>query len=260
MENSQTRLQKISGAAVAAFPLTIPIGFAWLFLGMSYGLFMSSNGFNVWYTALMASTIYAGSLEFVIAAMLLGSFQPLLAFVMALMVNARHLFYGLAMLKKYHGTGKKKWYLIFGLTDETFALASSASVPQGVDRSWFYFFITFFNQCYWVLASVLGSLLGSSLDFNTKGINFVLTAMFATIFLEEWLNSKRHASAAVGILLSVACLLIFGSTAFLIPTMASMLAIFGAWYLRRAQSRRGSALNNLDDDIDDNQDYRGRSK
>lgn len=226
----KSRLLLMRKTVSAAFPFTIPIGFAYLFLGLSYGLLMANKGFPTWVTALMATVIFAGSLEFVMADLLLGTFNPLLAFLMALMVNARHIFYGLAMLKKYQGSGKKKWYLIFGLTDETFAINSSVDVPHDVDRSWFYFFVTLLSQSYWVFSSILGSVVGAFLPVKIAGIDFVLTAMFAAIFLEEWLKTRRHSSAAIGVLCALACRLIFGANQFLIPTMLTMLVVFSIMY------------------------------
>ena len=238
----EQKIRGITKAAVVAFPHTTPIGFAWFFLGLSYGLLMSSKGFSVWYTALMATVIFAGSLEFVTVDLLLGVFNPITAFLMALMVNARFLFYGLAMLTKYKGTGKKKWYLIFGLTDETFAGKSSADIPEDVNRSWFYFFVTLFSHCYWVLSSVLGSLVGPHLPFNTRGIDFVLTAMFVTIFLDEWLKHKRFTSALAGILVSLLSLILFGKDSFLIPTMLGILTIFTIMHWEN--THRGLNLKN----------------
>lgn len=240
---------KITRALVAAFPLTIPIGFAWFFLGVSYGLLMESKGFSVWYTAFMAAFIFAGSMEFITADLLLGAFNPLLAFFMALMVNARHLFYGLAMLRKYSGVGPKKWYLVFGMADETFALNSSARIPDGIDRGWFYFWTTALNQFYWVASAVFGSLIGALIPFSTKGIDFILVSMFAAIFLEEWLSSKKHSSAAVGVLVSLASLLIFGPNAFLIPAMVGILAIL--------PSCTGGATDDYDRSSSRSHDYRG---
>ncbi|WP_418969040.1 AzlC family ABC transporter permease [Alloscardovia omnicolens] len=250
---ARLNMSTLTKAARAAFPLTIPIGFAWFFLGVSYGLLMESKGFAVWYTALMAAVIFAGSMEFITADLLLGAFNPLLAFFMALMVNARHLFYGLAMLRKYSGVGVKKWYLVFGLADETFALNSSARIPADVDRGWFYFFTTVINQFYWVASAVCGSLIGSFIPFNTRGIDFILVAMFAAIFLEEWLSTKKHSSAAVGVIVSLVSLLIFGAQAFLIPAMLGILAIFtmlymkqsGGWQPAQKDSKKNSTTKNM---------------
>ncbi len=224
---------RVLSAAQAAFPHTIPIGFAFFFLGVSYGLLMAIKGFLVWYPMCMAAVIFAGSMEFVTVDLLLGAFNPMLAFLMALMVNARHLFYGLAMLTKFNGTGAKKWYLIYGMCDETFAINSSAKIPQGIDAGWFMFFVTIFNQFYWVASATLGAIAGNLITFNTTGIDFVLTAMFAAIFLEEWLNTRKHSSAVIGVLASLACLLIFGANAFLIPTMIAIVVIFAAMYWRK---------------------------
>ena len=143
-------------ALKAAFPHTIPIFAGFTFLGLAYGIFMQSRGFSFVWPMLMALTIFAGSMEFVTVALLCSAFAPVHAFLLALMVNARHLFYGISMLEKYKGTGKKKWYLIFGMCDESFTINYSAKVPKGVDKGWFYFFVTLFNQLYWVLGATLG--------------------------------------------------------------------------------------------------------
>ena len=145
----------------AAFPYTVSIWVEFLFLGLSYGLLMRSMGLPIFYILAMSIFIFAGSMEFVTVNLLMGAFQPLNAFIMTLLVNARHLFYGLAMLGKYRDTGWKKGYLIFGMCDETFALNSAITPPEGVDRGWFYFFITLLNQMYWVSSGALGYLVGS---------------------------------------------------------------------------------------------------
>ena len=178
-------------ALKAAFPHTIPIFAGFWFLGMAYGIFMNVSGFGFWYPMVMSLTIFGGSLEFVAVSMLLGSFAPLQTLMMALVLQARHLFYGVAMLEKYRGLGWKKFYLIFGLCDETFSINCSAEIPEGVDRGWFYFFVTLLNHFYWVSGSTIGGIVGSLLQFDTEGIGFVMTAMFTVIFLEQWLKEKR---------------------------------------------------------------------
>ena len=157
-------------ALKAAFPHTIPIMAGFLFLGMTYGIYMSSLGFSFVYPLGMALIIYAGSMEFVTANLLIGAFNPLQAFLMTLMINARHLFYGLAMLEKYNVPGLKRLYLIFGMSDETFSVNCSAEPPAEVDRSWFMFFVTLLNQSYWVLGAALGGLFGMLLKFNTQAL------------------------------------------------------------------------------------------
>ena len=222
---------RISRALKCAFPHTIPIFAGFCFLGMTYGIYMKVSGFAFWYPMLMSLVIYGGSLEFVAVSMLLAPYAPMQAFLMTLMIQARHLFYGIAMLDKFRGMGWKKPYLIFGMCDETFSINCTAEIPEDVDRGWFYFFVTLLNQIYWVLGATAGGLVGGLIRFNTEGLDFVMTAMFVVIFLEQWRKEKRHDSAAVGMAASVVCLAIFGADNFLIPTMGCILAVLTA--LRR---------------------------
>jgi Predicted branched-chain amino acid permease (azaleucine resistance) len=215
--------QKIKKAFAAAFPYTIPILAGFLFVGAAYGIFMNTLGFAPWYPMLTSAIVFAGSMEFVAADLLLGAFDPLGAFLLTLMVNARHLFYGLSMLDKYKDTGKKKAYLIFGMCDETFSINCTANIPPDVDSGWFMFFITCLNHFYWVLGVSIGSLLGTLVRFNTKGLDFVMTALFIVIFLEQWFKDDAHHSALVGIGVSVGCLLLFGADRFIIPAMLLIL-------------------------------------
>ena len=207
----------------AAFPHTVPILTGFLFLGMTYGVYMASLGFSWIYPTLMALTIYAGSMEFVTANMLLGAFNPLQAFAMTLMVNARHLFYGLAMLDRFRGLGWKKLYLIFGMCDETFSVTCSVRAPEGVDEGWFMTFVTLLDQLYWVLGAALGGLCGTLLTLNTEGLDFVMTAMFVVIFLENWLKEENHTSSLLGLGLPLVCLVLFGAQSFILPSMAAIL-------------------------------------
>ena len=156
MKPSEVRMRALR----AAFPHTIPIFAGFCFLGITYGIYMNVSGFSFVYPMLMALTIFGGSLEFVAVTMLLGTFAPLQTLIMTLMIQARHLFYGIAMLDKYKGLGWKRYYLIFGMCDESFSINYTAQVPQGVDRGWFMFFVTLLNQAYWVLGATLGGLLG----------------------------------------------------------------------------------------------------
>ena len=224
-------------ALKAAFPHTIPIMTGFLFLGMTYGIYMNVSGFGFWYPMLMSMTIFAGSMEFVTVSMLLGGFHPLEALTMTLMINARHLFYGISMLDKYKGTGLKKLYLIFGMCDESFSINYTANIPEDVDKGWFMFWVTVLNQFYWVLGSTLGGLFGSLLKFNTEGLSFVMTALFVVIFLEQWMKEKNHTSAVVGIVLSVLCLVIFGKDSFIIPAMLSILVVMT--FLKKVMEKGG---------------------
>lgn len=210
-------------ALKAAFPYTIPVMTGYLFLGIAYGIYMTSQGFSFWYPLFISILVYAGSMQFVAVTLLLGAFQPAYAFFMTLMVNARHLFYGLSMLDKFRGTGKKKWYLIFAMSDETFSVNCGVEPPEGIDRGWFMFFISLLHQSYWVAASVIGAAVGSVIPFNTEGIDFVMTALFVVIFINQWMEKKEHFPAVTGVAASAVCLLVFGAENFIIP---SMLLIF----------------------------------
>ena len=216
---------KILSALKAAFPYTVPVMTGYLFLGISYGIYMNVSGFSFLYPLLMSIVIFGGSLEFLAVSLLLSTFAPLQTFFFALVIQARHLFYGLAMLEKYKETGLKKPYLIFALTDETFSVNCSTTVPEGIDRGWFYFGVSLFDQCYWVTGATLGGILGSFIPFNTEGLDFVMTAMFTVIFLEQLLKEKKHYTAIIGLVSSVLCLVIFGSESFIIPTMVCIFAM-----------------------------------
>lgn len=217
---------EIKTALKAAFPYTLPIMAGFLFLGAAYGIYARTEGLAAAYPILMAAVIFAGSLEFVAVDMLTsGIFDPINALVMTIMVNARHLFYGISMLEKYRAAGKKRWYLIFGMCDESFSINCTAEPPEGVDRGWFYFWVTLLNQIYWISGAALGSLAGSFITFDIPGLDFVMTALMVVIFLDNWLKEKQHFSSLIGLGVSLLCLLIFGSGSFIIPSMAVMLLI-----------------------------------
>lgn len=215
----------IKNSFKAAFPQTLPIFAGFMFLGMSYGIYMKVSGFSFIYPMLMSMTIFAGSVEFIAVSMLLGVFNPLQCLLMTVMVNARHLFYGISMLDKYKGTGLKKPYLIFGLCDETFSINYTAKIPDNADSGWFMFFVTLLNQIYWVSGATIGGLFGGILPFKTDGLDFVMTALFTVIFLNQWLREKNHYSSLIGIAVSLVCLLIFKADNFILPSMAAILII-----------------------------------
>ena len=212
-------------ALKAAFPKTIPILTSFCFLGLAYGFYMRSKGFSFLYPMMMSITVFGGSLEFLMVSMLGAAFAPLQTFLMALMVQARHLFYGLAMLEKYKGTGKKKFYLIYGMCDESFSINCSADIPDDVDKGRFMLWVTILDHAYWVTFSTLGALIGSVVTFDTTGIEFVMTALFTVIFIDEWQKHKIHKSELIGLTGAVICLIIFGSEHFLLPTMACILVL-----------------------------------
>ena len=212
-------------ALKAAFPCTIPIMTGFIFLGAAYGIYMNASGFSFVYPLFMSMLIYGGSQEFVAVEMLMSPFAPLQVFIMALLIQARHLFYGLSMLDKFKGTGWKKFYLIYGMCDETFSVNYTADIPEDVDRGWFMFFVTLLNQFYWVASATTGGIIGSLLKINTDGISFVMTAMFVVIFIDQWLKEDNHISSLIGLEVSLICLLIFGANSFMIPTMITIVVL-----------------------------------
>lgn len=203
----------------AALPYTLPICIGFIVLGMSYSFLMRSKGFPLIYPMLMSLFIFAGSMEFVTVNLLLSDFNPLHVFFLTLMVNARHIFYGISMLDKYKNCGWKKPYLIFGMCDETFTVNCAVTPPEDVDKGWFMFFITLLNQIYWVSGATLGALLGYIIHFDASGIEFVMTALFVVMFINQWEETKEHTPALMGLGCSLLCLVIFGSSNFIIPAM-----------------------------------------
>lgn len=208
----------------AAFPHTIPVLCGFSFLGMAYGLLMSANGFGPFWSLLTSLAVFAGSMQYVGVGLLAAGASPPYVFLMTLIINARHLFYGISMLDRLKGA-RFKPYLIFALCDESFSILCCTDAPEDVDSDWFRFFIAFLDQCYWVLASFVGGLLGGLIHFDTTGIDFVLTALFVVIFLNQWHTRKNRVPAVLGVACTAACLLIFGPSNFLIPSMAAILIL-----------------------------------
>lgn len=223
----------------AAFPATIPILAGFGFLGLTFGILMSAAGFSFWYPLLMSLLIFGGSIQFVAVGLLTTAFAPAQALALALMINARHLFYGISMLDRYKGMGLKKFYLIFGLCDETFSINYTAKIPEGIDHGKFYFAVTLLNQIYWVAGSTVGGIFGGLIPFSTEGIDFVMTAMFVVIFMEQWMKEKNHLPSILGLALSLLCLLIFSADSFIIPAMIAIL--LGLTLLRKPLSKEEKA-------------------
>ncbi len=202
-----------------AFLTSLPVMAGYVVLGLGFGLLMYDKGYSFWWTILMSLTIYGGSMQYVGVGLLSSGASLITAAITALMVQARHLFYGVSMLEKYRDMGRAKPYVIFALTDETYSLVCGPKLPQGVDEKAYDLLVSLFDQCYWVLGSFLGGVAGSAIPFDTTGIDFSMTALFVVVFVEQWESAGRHLPALLGLGCAVVCLLIFGADRFLIPTM-----------------------------------------
>lgn len=198
---------------------TVPVMTGYVCLGFGFGILMEQNGMGLFWALAMSLFVYAGSMQYVAVGLLSSGAGLLTAALTTLAVNARHLFYGLSMIDAYKDMGRKKPYLIFALTDETYSLVAGKRLPAGVSRGGYYLLVSALNQCYWVTGTLLGSLVGAWLPINYEGIDFALTALFVTIFTEQWLNTKNHRPALIGVGASLVCLVLFGSDRFLIPAM-----------------------------------------
>ena len=202
-----------------AFYTSVPVMAGYVVLGTGFGILMRNAGYGVLWTAAMSAFIYAGSMQYVGVSLLTGGASVLTTALTTIMVNARHLFYSISMIDTYKDAGQFKPYMIFALTDETYSLLCDGTTPDGTEPNLYRFFVSLFNQCYWVSGSVLGSLLGTVLPFPTTGIEFSMTALFVAAFTEQWLTTKDHVPALTGLLSTLLCLLVFGRDRFLIPAM-----------------------------------------
>ena len=209
-----------------AFISTLPVMTGYLVLGFGFGIILKANGYGAEFAFVMSLIIYAGSMQYAAVGLLAGGASLISVALTTLMVNARHLFYGISMLEKYKNMGKRKPSISFALTDETYSLLcnSNPDIPEEEQKD-YYFFVSLFNHIYWISGSVLGAVVGSLVQFNSKGIDFALTALFITIFVEQWLSAKKHMPAIIGVAVSVVCLILFGSSNFLIPAMLVILLL-----------------------------------
>ena len=198
---------------------SLPVMAGYIVLGIGFGIISEKSGYGILWALAMSVFIYAGSMQYVTVSLLSSGANLLSVALTTLMVNARHLFYGISMLEPYKNSGKYKPYLIFGLTDETYSLVCRNDVPEGIDFYKYSFWLTLFNQLYWIIGSVIGATIGSIIKFNTAGVEFAMTALFITVFVEQWRSTKNHIPALIGLFSSIICLIIFGKDNFLIPSM-----------------------------------------
>lgn len=202
-----------------AFYKSLPVLAGYVVLGIGFGILLRSAGYGVLWAFAMSAFIYAGSMQYVGVGLISGGASILTTAFTTIMVNARHLFYSISMIDRYKNAGKYKPYMIFALTDETYSLLCDGHAPAEGDPNQYRFFVSLFNQCYWVTGSVLGSMLGAVLPFSTRGIEFSMTALFIASFTEQWLTAHDHIPALTGLLGTLICLAIFGPENFLIPAM-----------------------------------------
>lgn len=203
-----------------AFIASLPIMAGYVVLGMGFGVLLNKAGYSCLWAVLICVTVFSGTMQYVGVDLLASGASVLQAALMTLMVNARHLFYGISMLERYKDMGWRKWYAFFGLTDETYSIVcSDPELPEGVDRRNFNFLLTLMNHCYWIIGGFLGALLSSTLPFNSTGLEFSMTALFVSVFVEQWEKSENHIAAVIGLSVSLICLIIFGADGFLIPAM-----------------------------------------
>lgn len=221
----------ILNPAKTAVKMAFPMMSALVFLGIGYGIYMRTCGFDAVWPICMAATIFAGSMEFITVGLLMSTFNPLYALLLTLIVNGRHLFYGISMLNKYRDTGWKKIGLVFGLIDEAFSLNYIAAVPRETDRNWFMLFISLFLYISWVAGTTIGAVSGSTSIAEIKGIEFVMPALFIVIFISQWQKESSHGSSILGLVVALICLPLFGKAYFMLPTMLFLSVLFSVRWL-----------------------------
>lgn len=202
-----------------AFPCTVPVLTGYLFIGIAFGVMFAEKGYSFLWAALMSIMVYAGSGQYLAVNFFVPGVSFLQVIFLTLMVNIRHVFYGISLLEKFHNMGKKRWYMIFGLTDETYSLLCTTKIPEGVEEDKFLFAVSVLDQSYWVIGSVIGGLAGNFLPFDSEGIDFAMTALFVVIFVEQWMERKNRLPELVGVASALICLCVFGADSFVLPSM-----------------------------------------
>ncbi|HET6785642.1 MAG TPA: AzlC family ABC transporter permease [Erysipelotrichaceae bacterium] len=222
-------------ALKSAFPITLPVFTGYLFLGIGYGILMNKSGLSLPLTFIMSSLVFTGAMQFASIPLFLSSFNPISLFLLAMMVNLRHLFYGISLLPKYKNLGLKKFFMIFALSDETFSINVATRVKEDINPAWFYFFVTLLDYLYWNIASIIGFLLASQIPNNIKGIDFVLTALFYVLFLNQWEVKQNRTYLLLGLFCTTLALVLVGKTQFL---LLSMVLLFGCLFVDYKRSKQ----------------------
>lgn len=212
-------------ALAAAFPYTVPVLAGYLFIGGAFGVMFADEGYGLLWAILMSVVVYAGSGQYLATSFFVPGFSLLQAAFLTIMVNIRHVFYGLSLVDRYNRFGRKRWYMIFGMTDETYSLICTTDVPEGVDEEKFLFSITLLDQLYWILGTIIGSLLMTTIGFSSEGIEFAMTALFIVMFMELWYRRTNRPAELIGAGAAIVCLVVFGADGFILPAMLLMIAI-----------------------------------
>ena len=236
---AENREKGMLGAFRAALPRTLPVLAGYLVLGVAFGLLLNSIGLGVFWAAAMSILVYAGSAQFLAVSLIGASASLPQVALLTLLLNFRHFFYGLSMVSRYQGVGKRKLYLAFALSDETYAILAGALPPAQVDPADYYFAVSLLDQCYWVAGSLIGATVGQLITFDTTGVDFAMTALFVVLAVEQWKSARRHAPALFGVCCGVVCLLIFGPDLFLIPALAAIVALLLLFRRRLEEDRSG---------------------
>ncbi|MBQ4558817.1 MAG: AzlC family ABC transporter permease [Tyzzerella sp.] len=208
-----------------AFPYTIPVLTGYLFIGIAFGVMYAEKGYSFLWAILMSLLVYAGSGQYLAVNFFVPGFSFLQVIFLTFMVNVRHIFYGISLLEKFNQMGMKRWYMIFGLTDETYSLLCTTNVPEDVEKDKFLFAISIMNQSYWVLGSAIGAIAGTVLPINSEGIDFAMTALFVVIFVEQWMDRKNRIPEIIGVVVAIVALMIFGANSFVLPAMLAIVAL-----------------------------------
>ncbi len=215
-------MKQFKKTIIKTFPRTIPIMAGYLFLGIAFGILAAEYGFGIPVVFAMSAFVYAGSAQFLGLALMAAHASLPQIFFLVLVLNFRHFFYGLSMLSRYKGKGLVKEYLVFALSDETYALLAGSVVPEGIEDKDFYLAVTLLDQIYWIAGSIIGAALGNAMSIDLTGIDFAMTALFAVLFVEQWKNNNCHIPAVTGFIVSVLALVLLGVNTYLIPALVGI--------------------------------------
>lgn len=219
-----------------AFIHSVPIMLGYLFLGFAFGLLLQNAGYSFWWALLSSCFIYAGSMQFLLVTLLSSGASLIYTAVMTVFINGRHVFYGLSFVDRFKKMGKIYPYMVFSLTDETYSVLCSLSIPKGVCEKWAYFFIALFDHCYWIIGSLLGALAGGIITFDVTGIDFSMTALFIVIMVEQWMSTKNHFPAILGMISGIVLLVILGPDRFIVPSLGISMVIL-LQYINRSKEQ-----------------------